>query len=206
MKKLGKLLSVLLALALLVGSLSLSIFAEDESVNPDNELFDSKGQLALTDAEKGIYAFKYSNYGYADFENNKFSADSGKTNAYGTQPSQGVSAGAMLAGVQHLDGLLGVQRNGRDQVDGVHLGVGQDLLKAAVQLIDAEVVGCVFQHLGVGVVQTDAADVRMLLVNAGEGSAKAQADQSDVDFFHNVVPVQSYFFCVQERECCYCEQ
>ena len=94
----------------------------------------------------------------------------------------GDGAGAVLSGAEGLNGLLLMEGNGGDQVDGVYVRVLEDFLVAVVGLVDAVAVGKFLQHIGIGVVKSDGGDVGMGFINGDKSAAEAKADQHNVQF------------------------
>ncbi len=90
-------------------------------------------------------------------------------------------AGDVFAGAQGLDGLRGVIGDGRVDVHGLDLRIGEQLVVVLITFFDSEVVGDFVELLAVALADGDETGVRMRLINGDELCAEAEPDDGDVD-------------------------
>ena len=90
-------------------------------------------------------------------------------------------AGDVLAGLQRLNGLLGVERNRRVDVDRVDVRVLQQLGVIGVALLDPEGVADGVQLLLIALADRDRHRIRVSLVDGDELGAKAEPDERNAN-------------------------
>src|SRR5262249_28203624 len=99
--------------------------------------------------------------------------------------------GDVLAGLQRREALRGVVGDGRVDVDGVDVGIFQQVVEAGVADLDAEAVAALVEGLLVAAADGDPFGGGGLLVAGDELGAEAEADDGDADLVagrHGLVP------------------
>src|SRR5215831_11785865 len=89
----------------------------------------------------------------------------------------------MLAGLQSRDGLRGVVGNRRVDVDGVDVGVAEEVVEIGIAGLDAEAVAALIQLGPVAAANGVHFGVGMSLVDGNELRAEAEANDGDAYLF-----------------------
>ncbi len=92
-------------------------------------------------------------------------------------------AGHVFAGLQCLDRLRGVIRNGRVDMHRIDLGIAQQLIIVGIAFLDPEGVLNGLQFLRVALADGHQVGVGMRLIDGNKFGAEAEADDRKVDFF-----------------------
>jgi len=78
--------------------------------------------------------------------------------------------------------VLGVVRNGRVDVDGVNVRIGEDVGVVGVALFDAELVADFVEQFGIALADRAHLRIGMALVDGDEFGAEAETDDGDAGF------------------------
>ena len=101
----------------------------------------------------------------------------------------GHRAGAVLPGAQHAHRLGRVIRDRRHEVDGVHLRIGQHVLKGIVHALNPVKLRHFFRKAAIQIADAERRDRRVILPDGRERTAEPEADEHHLasSVFHRIL-------------------